>query len=406
MGKDRKFSARWWASKLHLWLGLASGLVVFIVSITGCIFVFQKEISEVVYREKLYVPEAQWSHTLPASTLLEIARKEIGKGVTIRNFTIPTDPRKTWEFMAFEGGDKDAITFAGSVKYYQSVHLNPYTGEVTGKTNYLKEFFIIIKYLHWSLLLNTPYGQPIVGWSTFIFVVLLITGLILWWPKKWNKKQQQQAFTVKWKARFKRLNYDLHNVLGFYLLIPSLILALTGMVWSFQWFKKTVYVAAARTAAAPGVLKTVSADSILLKQQPAAVLSQTALDKALAEARLLLPNAKRFNVLTAAADPSAVLKINGYGHEETYHNRDELQFDQFSGKLLGKRMDIEKNAGEQLVEANYDIHIGAIAGLPGKILAFIASLICASLPLTGFLIWWNKRRKHVIIYKPIIPKHA
>jgi uncharacterized iron-regulated membrane protein len=260
--------------------------------------------------------------------------------------------------------------------------------------------------LHWSLLLNTPYGQPIVGWSTLIFVILLVTGIILWWPKKWNKKQQQQALTVKWKARFKRLNYDLHNVLGFYLLIPSLILALTGMVWSFQWFKKTVYVAAARTTAAPVVLKTVSADSLLLKQQYTAVLSQTALDKALAEARLLLPDAKRFNVLPASADPSAVLKINGYCHEETYHNRDELQFDQFSGKLLGKRMDIEKNAGEQLVEANYDIHIGAIAGLPGKILAFIASLICASLPLTGFLIWWNKRRKHTIIFKPIIPKHA
>lgn len=406
MGKNRKFSARWWAANLHLWLGLASGLVVFVVSVTGCIFVFQKEISDFVYREKLYVPEGQWRHTLPASTLLEIARKEIGEGVTIRNFTIPTDPRKTWEFMAFEGGDKDAITFAGSVKYYQSVHLNPYTGEVAGRTNYLKEFFIIIKYLHWSLLLNTPYGQPIVGWSTFIFVVLLITGLILWWPKKWNKKQQQQAFTVKWKAGFKRLNYDLHNVLGFYLFIPSLILALTGMVWSFQWFKKTVYVVAARTTAAPAVLKTVSADSLLLKQQPAAVLSQTALDKALAEARLILPDAKRFNVLPAATDPSAVLKINGYGHAETYYNRDELQFDQFSGKLLGKRMNIEKNAGEQLVEANYDIHIGAIAGLPGKILAFIASLICASLPLTGFLIWWNKRRKHTVVHKQIIQKHT
>jgi uncharacterized iron-regulated membrane protein len=51
----------------------------------------------------------------------------------------------------------------------------------------------------------------------------------------------------------------------------------------------------------------------------------------------------------------------------------------------------EKNRGEHLVESNYDIHVGAILGLPGKILAFLASLICASLPVTGFMIWWGRR---------------
>ena len=58
-----------------------------------------------------------------------------------------------------------------------------------------------------------------------------------------------------------------------------------------------------------------------------------------------------------------------------------------------KRHDREKNAGERLVEMNYDIHVGAIGGLTGKIIAFIASLVCASLPVTGFLVWWGKRKK-------------
>jgi uncharacterized iron-regulated membrane protein len=49
--------------------------------------------------------------------------------------------------------------------------------------------------------------------------------------------------------------------------------------------------------------------------------------------------------------------------------------------------------GERLVEMNYDIHVGAIGGLTGKIIAFIASLVCASLPVTGFIIWWGKRRR-------------
>jgi len=394
MAFRKKFSARWWAYQFHLWLGLTSGLVVFIVSITGCIFVFQKEISDIVYSDKLFLVPPSNGKQMDPGQLYAIAQKEIGEGVSIRNFTIPKDPTRTWEFMAFEGGNKKALTFKGSVKYYQSVHLNPYTGAVTGKTNYLNEFFVVVKYLHWSLLLNTPYGQPIVGWSTLIFVVLLITGLVLWWPKKWNSKEKKQAFSIQWKARFKRLNYDLHNVLGFYLLVPALIIALTGMVWAFQWFKKTVYVVASGSTEAPIALKGISSDSTLVfpgENQEA--VKRNAINIAVAEAKRQLPSAGRYNVLLANKEQSATLKVNGYGGKETYHHRDELQFDQFSGKLVAMKMDAEKNKGEQLIEANYDIHIGAIGGLPGKILAFFASLVCASLPVTGFLIWWGKRKK-------------
>jgi len=48
------------------------------------------------------------------------------------------------------------------------------------------------------------------------------------------------------------------------------------------------------------------------------------------------------------------------------------------------------------VAANYDIHVGAILGLPTKIIAFIVSLICASLPVTGFMIWWGRRKKKTV----------
>ena len=70
-----------------------------------------------------------------------------------------------------------------------------------------------------------------------------------------------------------------------------------------------------------------------------------------------------------------------------------LQFDQYSGELLKEHTFDDQNAGEKVIRANYDIHVGSILGIPGKIIAFLASLICASLPVTGFLIWWEKRKK-------------
>src|SRR5258707_1245842 len=82
----------------------------------------------------------------------------------------------------------------GSMQYYQCVFLNPYTGAVTGIRAFKYDFFSIVKYIHWSLLLKTDYGQPIVGWSTLIFVLLLITGIVLWWPQKWTKAYKDRSF--------------------------------------------------------------------------------------------------------------------------------------------------------------------------------------------------------------------
>ena len=71
------------------------------------------------------------------------------------------------------------------------------------------------------------------------------------------------------------------------------------------------------------------------------------------------------------------------GSKETYYDYDQLQFDQYTGKMLLRTNLQEHNGGERLIGMNYDIHVGAIAGLPGKILAFIISLICCQ-HITGF----------------------
>jgi len=232
-------------------------------------------------------------------------------------------------------------------------------------------------------LLNTSYGQPIVGWSTLIFVLLLITGLVLWWPKKWTRAMRNRSFKIKWKASFKRVNYDLHNVPGFYSLIPALFISLTGMGWAFGWFEAVVYAAASGTTTPPQQVNMKS-DTSVAAAHP--------MDMAFSEALRQLPRARRLLVIPAAGK-EGVTYVLGYQGGETYYGSDALQFDQYSGKLLHRRNHAEKNRGERLIEMNYDIHVGAIGGLTGKIIAFIASLICASLPVTGFIIWWGKRRR-------------
>jgi len=97
------------------------------------------------------------------------------------------------------------------------------------------------------------------------------------------------------------------------------------------------------------------------------------------------------------ADP---VRITAYNRHEVYYDANTLYVDRFSGRLLGSETFKEKNNGEKLLRMNYDMHVGAIAGLPGKIIAFLISLICASLPVTGFLVWWGRQRKKRPLRRP------
>jgi uncharacterized iron-regulated membrane protein len=374
--------------KIHLWLGLASGLVVFIVALTGCIYTFQKEISERLHPDLYFVPPPDDHEKLPLSFLQHEAQAMLGKDKPINFIVAYNDPVRAWEFSAYKEGPEDALTYFDALEYYKVVRVNPYTGKITGTTDYKYEFFNVVKYLHWSLLLSTKYGQPIVGIGTLIFVILLITGLILWWPKKWNKANFNKSFKIKWKAKFKRLNYDLHNVPGFYSLFFVLLLSLSGMVWAFRWFQSAVYVVSSLSVTPPK-------EEVFKSGISHEIDAAHAIDVAFTTAASLSPGAKRIGI-SPAYGPDAAITIYAYKGREIYYDYDELSFDQHSGRLLGRQDWSKKNNGEKIIGMNYDIHVGAALGLPGKIVAFIASFIAASLPVTGFLIWWGRRNKKAI----------
>ncbi len=382
--RNKKSRFRKVSDWLHLWLGLGSGLIVVIIGLTGCIYAFQVEISEMIHYDEIFVKVPAHANPLPLSTLKLQAEKALGKGKEIGFMTSYKDPGRTWEFGVFKGGDPKAFFYFDAVDYYDVVFINPYTGKVTLVIDYKNEFFNIIKYIHWSLLINHPVGQQVIGWSTFIFVILLVTGMIMWWPGNLKKSNFDKSFKVKWGASFKRLNYDLHNVPGFYAMLIALILSLTGMVWAFEWFKNTVYVVA--------TLSTVVPENKTMKSDRTETAIKNPLDAAFYAVEKQFPYARRIGI-SPAYGKDGVIYAYAYGSEETYYDADEVQLDQYTGKMLNHKNYRKQNAGEQLSNMNYDIHVGAILGLPGKILAFCASLIAASLPITGFIIWQGRRKK-------------
>lgn len=371
--KSKRYTLKYWTGKVHLWLGLTSGLIVFIIAITGCIYAFQAEIQELT--QPFRFVEAKDQALMPPSSLKAIAEEVL--------------PGKKIHAVLYAGKGKAAqvIFYSVEPEYYDVIYLDPYTGKILKVKDMEADFFNFILDGHFYLWLPHAIGQPVVATATLVFVAMLITGIILWWPK--NKSGAKQRFTIKWSARWRRKNYDLHNVLGFYVSWIAIILAATGLVWGFEWF-------------ANGLHAAVGGEKSLVYTDPVSDTTATyagnmpAIDKVWHVMRKEYPAAQVIEVHIPETT-SASIAANANPDGDTYYQTDYRYFDQYTLKELSVdhiySRYAEASAADKLLRMNYDIHTGAVLGLPGKILAFFAGLICASLPVTGVYIWWGRKSK-------------
>lgn len=360
---------------LHLWLGLSSGLVVFILGFTGCIYAFSDEIKSIIYKERLFIKASAEQQKLPLSTLLQAAQKSIDTTHIITRAQLFTDPARTYQFRALKI-NPNSFGYWNYYQYYDMVYVNPYNAKVVHIENAKYEFFTISLALHMNLLLGKPVGHLIVQWSVIIFISLLLSGLILWWPKNRKSKQLRKSFTVKWKAKFKRLNYDLHNVPGFYSFLLLLVISLSGLVMSFGL---------------SGIPQQPVLSDTTITTSPATKMQQ--MDQIVDKASIATPDAL-YRYFNLPLTRQATANVSSYYSNTSFYDRQVQKYDQYTGKLLqaGKRFS-ELTFDAQLKTINYDLHTGTALGLTGKLIAFLASLIAASLPITGLIIWLGKRKK-------------
>lgn len=368
--------------KIHLWLGLSSGIIVIILGVTGCIYCFEEELRPMIH-DYYFVDQAQ-NKKLPTSQLIAIA-KEANKANSeqlLSGFETYNDKKRTASAYFYKELDENAFWYWNS-RSSTKVYLDPYTGEVKEVENQNTEFFVVVRMLHQFLFMRYEIGDIVTGTATIIFIISLITGLILWWPK--NKSAAKQRFWFRWKntTKWKRKNYDLHNIVGFYSLIFALIITLTGLVWSFQWYDK-------------GIQWTLNggkdSEKEIFESDTTHYTIHKPIDKIYTQIEQSHPKAKRYYISNPKENDSLATVYAYAGYNSSFDNV-YINFDQYTGKLIKSSTYNDRDAGQKFRSLNYGIHVGSILGFPGKILAFIVSLVSASLPITGFYIWWGRNRK-------------
>lgn len=374
----------------HLWLGLLSTLVVFIVCLTGSIYSFRGPVNDFNNRHLLNASVPKNSSRLHIEEIESIFDD---RNTTIRSIVIPESKKKN---LVISYTDKDSQS--GGTGYF-----NPYTGEeIIGTYNSSAEpFFQTILGLHRNLLLGQT-GKQIVGASVLVFVFLLISGMVLWWPKSWKWRTLQTSLLVKWKTSSYQLFYGMHKVFGLYAFILLLFISITGLYITYPWMKNAVLV----TLGGESILtkETVEEDGVsdsfasllaemLQKEEEKADTTHTAV-MPLAAVQSLANQYLPYSATTTIVMPDAsnprykIRKINTHnfiGAEVI----DEVEFDR-KGEMRSLEIFKEKPLHRQFMDISLALHTGEIIGLPGLMLFSLIALLGCSLPITGFILWWKK----------------
>ncbi len=385
---------------IHLWLGLSSGLIIIAVCLSGTIYVFNTELTE-MWAPHLYKVQPATADPIPAENLLDKITKESGGQVT--TLSIYSDAGRTYQFNTKTKGDKSRSGTA----YF----VNPYTGEITGNSNEknsMKDFMSSMFSLHRWLLLdkiekplftgisNRELGSKITGWATIIFTLGCITGLIIWFPKK--IKNWRQGLKIKTSGNWKRINHDLHNSLAFYSLIFLLLMGLTGPQWSFDWYRTGLQksLGAYKSPTEKAVKKNTSpAGANIESKNPELPASKNNLSLAayINSANAILPYKGDYRIILPEAGENTISLNKTRTGFFAPAAADKIVINTITGEVIKTDIFSNKPINERIAGSIKAIHVGNAYGTFTKLLYFLACLIATSLPITGTLIWLNKLKK-------------
>jgi len=377
---QRISAARMLLRQFHLWLGLSLGALFALIGLTGSALVFYVAIDAALnplVQAETDAPPASWESPVWDRALAT------GRA----NFPAGGD----WSFEATgEGGPIPARYYppvgehAGAGGHHaprEMVWFSPDGGEVVRVSRWGDYAMSWIYELHMNLLAG-DLGMQVVGWSGYATLVLLLTGVIAWWPRgSWRK-----ALAFKRRAASLRRLRDLHKLAGLSSLILLFLLVLTGAFLSLPAVKDQIFAA---TIAAP--------EPVPAPELAPAGPREVSLAQALLAARATIPQG-RMTFVDVPGTPGAPYRVRVQGAGDP-HSRFPGSFvfvDRFSGEVAAVHDTTAGNPATRVSVWIRPIHDGSIGGMGTRVLAVIAGLVPSLLFVTGLLHWLRRKsaRRH------------
>jgi ferredoxin-NADP reductase/uncharacterized iron-regulated membrane protein len=336
-------------TRLHTWFGLSAGLVVAFLGLTGAGFVLRPQLEGMVYGRLLRVPACY--HPLPLDTLAGNAVAAYPAGGAVNSIEIRAGATAS---MAFEFADEE------------KVYLDPCTGELLGRQNEYGGFFGFLDGLHRFRFMAE--GRQFAGTANaFCLGLLLIGGLILWWPR--GRQSLRSAATFNHRLPGPARTINLHRVVGLYSCLVLLVISLTGVPIAFQPVKALIGWTVGSPMEIPPPPKS--------RYRPGA--SRVPLQRLWERCQQVYPGVEWATIHYPIERRDSVwmeLLEKGARHSEA---KSYLYLDAYSGQVLRKTpYATAVPLGRKIYTYALALHTGLVGGLPYQLLLLVA---CLAMPV-------------------------
>ncbi|MBR2005648.1 MAG: PepSY domain-containing protein [Thermoguttaceae bacterium] len=362
----------------HRVLGFWCAAIFAVVCATGGVYAFREEIARIVEPERYYV-DAQVVATqrrLPIDDV--IAKVEAETNARAETILIPSDQRRTYNFLLKELNGRRGRALLCDV--------DPFTGEITGRGPNRSYPFVNKAMRRWHTRLNLPkeIGRPLVDFATYFSIFLILSGVALWIPKK--RSQLKARLTAKLTAGKRRAFFDLHNALGIYTALPLLVLTITGAALALGAKHGTLATPLRIERGDSG--QDVANEEANLENAATSGATPVALEEILrrdfersrktGDVRLRLPVDQNEQAIRIERKSGGCWACSA---------PDVAYWDGVKGTLIAEKKLRDATFDEQTKVLLREIHFGAAFGLGTKIIFGVASLAGAALAFFGIAIW-------------------
>ena len=380
--------------KIHLWLSVPTGIIITLVCFSGAMLVFEKEITEAIKPELYFVKEAK-GEPIPMQQLMEKVEETLPDSVSISGVTVFADSTRTYQVSL-------------SKPRRASIYVNQYTGEVTGRSERLP-FFNTMFHLHrWLLGSSSGVGKLLTGICTLVLVFILITGILMWLTNR--NKPLKASLAIHVTKGWGRFWHDLHVAGGIYTTIFLLAMALTGLTWSFSWYRTGFYacfgVESSEKGGAHGEGRNSHGEGRgsrgegryshgdgrnnhegkrgegrgFHRRSP-----YRHWEDVLNEVALKNPGYQQITLKPEVAEVVSEGRLS-------MRAADKYSYDRRSGEITDVQLYSAGKKDTKVRSGVYMVHTGSWGGIITRILNFLAAFIGATLPLTGYWLWFRRKR--------------
>ena len=377
----------------HFFCGLLFIPLIIVISISGCIYLFEDEYEEFMYEDMLFITPQE--KTLPASALVSIASQAL-PDMKVSHFKMSGDANRSSEIifkekakhqhkpaqisMEWAGDGPEKVPMVMN-RERTSVFINPYNGEILGTINSSDRLMSFMKDLHGNLLTGKV-GTKFVELTSCWVMMLMTTGLIMWWPR-WNTGIM--GTLIPRLNKNKRLFWrDLHAVPAFYFSFLIIFMVISGMPWTDVWGKVFHTIQRDLKMSATAGFHSRELKSVYIQGS-----KQVSIDTVIREAKnrgyegnldVKIPRNKTdtFAIQRNSDDPA---------------QRPSMHLDQYSGKVIAASDWNTVPLLAKSVTYGIKLHRGEYFGVLNLVLVLITTLVLVFMGISGIVLWLQRRPK-------------